>query len=284
MKISAEHYCHGGTVIYAEHEAKSTNCTMRFSVFLPPQAKTQKCPALIYLAGLTCTEDTFTTKAQAYQFAAQRGIILIAPDTSPRGDNVADDDGYDLGQGAGFYINATESPWKEHFQMETYIVDELPKLLREIFPIDTDRLGIFGHSMGGHGALTLYLKHPDIFKTVSAFAPICSPTKCPWGQKAFSAYLGDDEKKWQAHDATELMKSSAINWKGKSRYHILIDQGLADNFLAEQLYPELFEKACKQANQPITLRRHDGYDHGYFFIQSFMNEHITHHANILGKI
>lgn len=245
----------------------------QFSIYLPPQALAgEKCPALFYLAGLTCTEETFIIKAHAQRMAAQLGIILIAPDTSPRGENVAQGDSWDIGQGAGFYINATQAPWAEHYQMESFIVDELYPMLIQQFPIQDDKVGIFGHSMGGHGALTLAYKYPNLFKSVSAFAPICAPTQCPWGEKAFSHYLGDDQATWQAHDASNLVQE-----KGPLFKDILIDQGLADQFYS-QLHPARFVAACEQAGQTLTLREHDGYDHGYYFIQSFMEDHLQFHA------
>jgi S-formylglutathione hydrolase len=247
-------------------------------VYVPVHTADEKLPVLYYLSGLTCTEDNFTSKAAAYAEAAKQGCIIVAPDTSPRGEGVADDDGYDLGQGAGFYVDATEQPWAEHFQMYRYISEELPALIAEHFPIDSTKQGIFGHSMGGHGALTIYLKNPDTFKSVSAFAPICAPIDCPWGKKALSAYLGDDQSKWLQYDATKLMLSLG---DASHRPEILIDQGLDDNFLAEQLHPEMFVKACAKSGQKVTLRKHPGYDHGYFFIQTFINDHIQHHMSIL---
>ncbi|MCI5049227.1 MAG: S-formylglutathione hydrolase [Rickettsiales bacterium] len=275
MKENATHLCHSGKIIYCEHEAATTNCTMTFTIFLPPQAEKSPCPALFYLAGLTCTEENFTTKANAYKMAAELGLILIAPDTSPRGDDVADAEGYDIGKGAGFYINATQEPWAAHYQMEDYIAKELYQLVLAEFPIAKNKIGIFGHSMGGHGALTLHLKYPELFKSVSAFAPICAPTQCPWGEKVFSAYLGDDRTNWSAHDASELMLQSDI--ATDQRAPIVIDQGLADSFLSHQLFPDTFEQACKQVGHPLSLQKHEGYDHGYFFIQSFMDKHLTHH-------
>ena len=277
MNITASHRCFGGSLHYVEHEAASTSCKMNFTIFIPPQAEASPRPTLIYLAGLTCTPENFTTKAHAYAKAVELGLVLVAPDTSPRGDDVPNDDAYDLGQGAGFYLNATEAPWSQHFHMEDYIAKELPSLLAEHFPVDTGRLGIFGHSMGGHGALTLFLKYPDLFKSVSAFAPICAPTQCPWGEKAFTAYLGTNKDAWQPHDATSLMQQSTL----ASRPTILIDQGTDDQFLKEQLHPQLFEQACKEKSHPLTLRYQKGYNHSYFFIQSFMADHLEHHASIL---
>ncbi len=277
MEPIKTHLCHGGSLYYYEHAAKSTACTMAFTAFVPPQASEQKCPAVFYLAGLTCTPENFTAKANAYKLAAELGLILIAPDTSPRGQEVADDDSYDLGQGAGFYLNATQSPWAEHFQMERYIAQELYDWVVQFLPIDAERIGIMGHSMGGHGALTLALKYPQRFKSISAFAPICAPTECPWGHKAFAAYLGDDSVEWYHHDASALMSASKL----KKRRPILIDQGTEDQFLGEQLMPKTFEEACATVSHPVTLRMQKGYDHSYFFIQTFMDDHLRHHANIL---
>ncbi|MCJ8163050.1 S-formylglutathione hydrolase [Acinetobacter zhairhuonensis] len=245
----------------------------RFGVYLPPQAlEGEACPALFYLAGLTCTEETFAIKAHAQRLAAQLGLILIMPDTSPRGDQVAQGDHWDIGQGAGFYINATQAPWAEHYQMESFIADELYTLVLQQFPIQQHRVGIFGHSMGGHGALTLAFKYPEKFKSVSAFAPICAPSQCPWGEKAFSNYLGNDQTVWKQHDATAL-----VSEKGALFNEILIDQGLQDQFYA-QLHPAAFQQACTQVGQELTLREHVGYDHGYYFIQSFIDDHLQFHA------
>lgn len=250
----------------------------KFGVFLPPQAlKMQKCPAVIYLAGLTCTEETFVIKAHAQRLAAQLGLILISPDTSPRGDDVAQGDSWDIGQGAGFYLNATQQPWVEHFQMESYLMAELYPLVLKELPIAAHKVGIFGHSMGGHGALTLAWKYPEKFSSVSAFAPICEPSACPWGEKAFSNYLGKDQTKWAMHDATQLVLS-----KGALFSEVLIDQGLSDQFYS-QLHPENYQAACYKVGQKLTLRMHEGYDHGYFFIQSFIDEHLQFHALQLQK-
>ena len=264
----------GGTVQYCRHQATTTKCPMRFSVFTPPQAAHGKVPLLWWLSGLTCTEDNFTVKAGAYRKAAELGLMIIAPDTSPRGDGVPNDDAYDFGQGAGFYVDATQAPWAEHFQMYSYITDELPKLIFGNFPADASRQGIFGHSMGGHGALTLALRHRDIFKSVSAFAPIAAPIKCAWGRQAFSRYLGNDETRWTQHDASALMSASHTPYPAG----ILVDQGLADKFLAEQLLADEFEAACKIAHQPLTLEHHAAYDHGYYFISTLMEKHIAFHA------
>ena len=245
----------------------------RFGIYLPAQALAgQACPTLFYLAGLTCTEDTFAIKAHAQRLAAQLGLILVTPDTSPRGEQVAQGDHWDIGQGAGFYINATQAPWAEHFQMESYIVEELYDLVIQQFAVQAERIGIFGHSMGGHGALTLALKHPEKFKSVSAFAPICAPSQCLWGEKAFSNYLGSDQAEWLKHDATALVQTKTAHFAD-----ILIDQGLSDQFYS-QLNPALFQQACQAAGQPLTLREHAGYDHGYYFIQSFIDDHLQFHV------
>ena len=245
----------------------------RFGIYLPAQALAgQACPTLFYLAGLTCTEETFAIKAHAQRLAAQLGLILVTPDTSPRGEQVAQGDHWDIGQGAGFYINATQAPWAEHFQMESYIVEELYDLVIQQFAVQAERIGIFGHSMGGHGALTLALKYPEKFKSVSAFAPICAPSQCPWGEKAFSNYLGSDQAEWLKHDATALVQTKTAHFAD-----ILIDQGLSDQFYS-QLSPALFQQACQAAGQPLTLREHAGYDHGYYFIQSFIDDHLQFHA------
>ena len=245
----------------------------RFGIYLPAQALAgQACPTLFYLAGLTCTEDTFAIKAHAQRLAAQLGLILVTPDTSPRGEQVAQGDHWDIGQGAGFYINATQAPWAEHFQMESYVVEELYDLVIQQFAVQAERIGIFGHSMGGHGALTLALKYPEKFKSVSAFAPICAPSQCPWGEKAFSNYLGSDQAEWQKHDATALVQTKTAHFAD-----ILIDQGLSDQFYS-QLNPALFQQACQAVGQPLTLREHAGYDHGYYFIQSFIDDHLQFHA------
>lgn len=245
----------------------------KFGIYLPAQALAgQACPTLFYLAGLTCTEDTFAIKAHAQRLAAQLGLILVTPDTSPRGEQVAQGDHWDIGQGAGFYINATQAPWAKHFQMESYIVEELYDLVIQQFAVQAERIGIFGHSMGGHGALTLALKYPEKFKSVSAFAPICAPSQCPWGEKAFSNYLGSDQAEWLKHDATALVQTKTAHFAD-----ILIDQGLRDQFYS-QLNPALFQQACQAVGQPLTLREHAGYDHGYYFIQSFIDDHLQFHA------
>lgn len=275
MKPISENKMHGGTQYVYVHAAEANACEMRVSVFIPPQAKDALCPAVVWLSGLTCTEENFTVKAGAQKMAAELGLIIIAPDTSPRGDDVPDDDAYDFGKGAGFYLNATQKPWAENFQMETYVRDELTAWMCENLPINPDRIGIFGHSMGGHGALTLHLKSPELYKTCSAFAPIVAPMQVPWGQKALAGYLGEDMSTWAAYDAVELVKASP------SRTTILIDQGRADNFLAEQLQPDLFEAACAQSGQALELRMQESYDHSYYFIASFIEDHLRHHADNL---
>ena len=279
MDLISENQCFGGKVATYKHSASTTSCDMTFTVFIPPQASNGPVPALTYLAGLTCTPETFATKAGAMKKAAELGIMLVMPDTSPRGDDVPDEaDAWDFGKGAGFYLSATEEPWSKNYQMERYISEELYKLILTNFPVDAKRQGIFGHSMGGHGALTLYLKNQDKYKSVSAFAPICAPSECPWGHKALGNYLGQDRANWLNYDASLLMQSLG---DGSKRPEILIDQGLSDQFLEEQLHPHKFEEACSKAGQRLNLRRHVGYDHGYYFIQTFVDDHLEHHANIL---
>lgn len=278
MELKSNHKCFGGSLSYYSHRAETTGCDMNFSIFLPAQVSDGKCPALYYLAGLTCTEDNFTTKAGAYKKASELGLILIAPDTSPRGDHVPDEEGWDFGKGAGFYVDATEEPWNINYNMYSYITDELYNLILSNFAMDKDRIGIFGHSMGGHGALTIYLKNKDKFKSVSAFAPIVSPMNCPWGHKALRKYIGEDGKAQANYDACALVLNGG---DASGDELILIDQGLDDPFLESQLMPELFEQACEKVSQKLTLRRHSGYDHGYFFISTFMDDHLIHHASIL---
>jgi S-formylglutathione hydrolase len=269
------HTVHGGTLRYLRHDSAATGTPMTLSVFTPPGKG--PFPVLIWLSGLTCTEDNFTTKAGAYRSAAEHGVMIVAPDTSPRGEGVADDEAYDLGQGAGFYVDAVCEPWVPHFNMETYVTRDLIALIDAEFPTTGVR-GISGHSMGGHGALTLALRHPDLFRSVSAFAPIASPTRCAWGQKAFEAYLGDDRSVWAGHDAALLIESGAA----KGRFDdILVDQGDADGFLADQLKPELLLEAAKVAGQSLTLRMQPGYDHSYFFMASFIADHVAFHARRL---
>ena len=275
MNRIEHHASFGGRQEVWQHASRSTGTDMKLGVYLPPAALAgEKCPVLYWLSGLTCTEQNFITKAGAQQFAAQHGLIVVAPDTSPRGEGVANDAAYDLGQGAGFYLNATEEPWAPHFRMENYVVDELPALIEQHFPASSAR-GIFGHSMGGHGALTLALRHPGKYRSVSAFSPIVAPSQVPWGQKALKAYLGDDLAAWQAHDAVALIASVT------ERLPLLVDQGDADEFLAEHLKPELLQAACDKAGHPLTLRMQPGYDHSYYFIASFMGDHVTHHAKAL---
>jgi S-formylglutathione hydrolase len=278
LELLGSHACHGGVQRIYRHESKVIGLPMRFAVYLPPQASQGKVPALFYLAGLTCTEETFPVKAGAQRFAAQHGIALIAPDTSPRGAGVPGESAaWDFGVGAGFYVDATEDPWARHFRMYSYVRDELRETVQAELPVDGDRLGIFGHSMGGHGALMLALRNPDIYRSVSAFAPIAAPSRCPWGEKAFTGYLGEDREAWKAYDSSELVGRASQKFAAG----ILVDQGLSDQFLAEQLYPDVFETACQAAGQPLTLRRHEGYDHGYYFISSFIEDHLAHHAKVL---
>ncbi|WP_027016638.1 S-formylglutathione hydrolase [Comamonas composti] len=281
MELTSAHACFGGAQRFYQHDSREIGLAMKFSVYLPPKAVMgEKVPALLYLAGLTCTEETFMTKAGAQRLASELGLALIAPDTSPRGAGLTGEaDSWDFGVGAGFYLDATAKPWALHWRMESYLLNDLLPLIAAKLPVDAQRLGIFGHSMGGHGALTLALRHPGRFKSLSAFAPIANPMNCAWGQKAFAGYLGEDPSAWAAHDASELMGSQA---QAPYPAGILIDQGLADKFLIEkQLLPEAFEAACEKANQPLTLRRHAGYDHGYYFIQSFIDEHLRWHAQQL---
>ena len=278
MEMTSEHACFGGIQRFYKHDSDATGLPMRFSVYIPAQAQGKRLPALFYLAGLTCSEETFPTKAGAQRFASEEGIILISPDTSTRGAGVpGETDSWDFGAGAGFYLDATQEPWSRHYRMESYI-HELRALACDELPVDSGRIGIFGHSMGGHGALTLALRRPDLFRSVSAFAPIAAPTLCPWGHKAFRGYLGEDKSQWAQHDASVLMARCA---QAPFPQGILIDQGMADKFLAEQLYPEMFEEACAKAGQPLELRRHAGYDHGYYFISSFIADHIRFHSRQL---
>jgi len=280
LELLSSHACHGGEQRFYRHESSIIGLPMRFSVYLPPQAlqASAKVPALFYLAGLTCTEETFAIKAGAQRFAAQHGVALVAPDTSPRGAGVPGESAaWDFGVGAGFYVDATQEPWARHYRMYSYVRDELRETVVNELPVEGSRLGIFGHSMGGHGALMLALRNPEIYRSVSAFAPIAAPTRCPWGEKAFSGYLGEDRATWKEYDASELVARASR----KFAEGILVDQGLADQFLAEQLYPDVFEAACRAAGQPLTLRRHAGYDHGYYFISTFIEDHLAHHAKVL---
>lgn len=270
------HACFGGVQGFYEHHSSVIGLPMRFAVYQPPQAQHGKVPVLFYLAGLTCTEETFAIKAGAQRLAAEYGVMIVTLDTSPRGAGIAGEaDAWDFGVGAGFYLDATQAPWSSHYKMESYVTQELRQLILQHFAADAGKVGIFGHSMGGHGALVLALRYPQLYQSVSAFAPIAAPSQCPWGQKAFSHYLGEDQQAWRTYDATVLIED------GKKVPPILIDQGLNDPFLANQLYPELLEAACLQHNQPLTLRRHQGYDHGYYFISSFMAEHLAHHVRCL---
>lgn len=259
------------------HQSQTTKTEMTFAVYLPPQAGYQKVPVLYFLSGLTCTDENFSTKAGAQQYAAKYGLALVIPDTSPRGKGVPDDEAYDLGQGAGFYLNATQSPWDKNYRMYDYIADELPALIEANFPV-TDKCSVFGHSMGGHGALQIALKNPDRYASVSAFAPIVNPSAVPWGQKAFTAYLGEDQTAWAAYDSTKLLSQA------EKAVPILIDQGLADTFYPEQLQPEIFAAAAKANGIDVTLDLHDGYDHSYYFIASFVEKHIAFHAKCLGAL
>jgi S-formylglutathione hydrolase len=280
LELLSEHACFGGVQRYYQHASRTIGLPMRFSVFLPPQAAQGPVPGVVYLAGLTCNEETVMAKGGAQRVAAELGLALIAPDTSPRGAGVAGEaEAWDFGVGAGFYLDATRAPWATHYRMESYLLEELLPLVGQQLPVDGERLGLFGHSMGGHGALTLALRHPQRFQSLSAFAPICAPTQCPWGHKAFAGYLGEDRATWAAHDASALMaqRTTALYPQG-----ILVDQGLADKFLETQLHPHVLEAACAQAGQPLTLRRHAGYDHGYYFISTFMEDHLRHHATGLG--
>ena len=281
LELLSEHGSFGGVQRFYKHASREIGLPMRFALYLPPQAVAgQTVPLLTFLAGLTCTEETFTMKAGAQRAAATLGLALLMPDTSPRGAGVAgESQDWDFGVGAGFYLDATRSPWSRHWRMESYLIDELLPAVTATFSLDRERHGLFGHSMGGHGALTLALRHPGRFRSVSAMAPICAPSKCPWGHKAFTGYLGPDVAGWDAHDASALM---AAQTTAPYPAGLLIDQGLADKFLAEQLYPEAFEAACAKAGQPLTLRRHGGYDHGYYFIASVVDEHLHHHAAQLG--
>lgn len=274
MQTLKEHRAFGGTLGFYQHESKTIDLPMRLSVFVPPGEGPH--PVLYWLSGLTCTEENFMAKAGAQRVAAELGLMLVAPDTSPRGAGIAgEEDDWDFGSGAGFYVDATAEPWSRHYRMYSYVRDELPALIEANFPAQPDLCAISGHSMGGHGALVLGLKNPERYRSISAFAPICAPTRCPWGEKAFSGYLGDDRAAWAAYDASELVTVQ------RHPAEILIDQGEADGFLAEQLLPEHFEAAAAKAGQALRLRRHPGYDHSYYFIASLIEDHLRHHARLL---
>ena len=278
IETLSEHRCFGGVQGFYRHESATIGLPMRFGVFLPPQAAKGPVPVLFYLAGLTCTEETFAIKAGAQRLAAKLGLAIVTPDTSPRDTGIEGASAaWDFGHGAGFYLDATQAPWSRHFRMESWITGELRELIVDRFAVRRDRVGLFGHSMGGHGALTLALRHPGLFQSVSAFAPIAAPTQCPWGEKAFTGYLGEDRAQWAEHDATELIQA------GRRCPPLLIDQGRADQFLDVQLKPDKLEAACRAAGQPLTLRWHEGYDHGYYFIQSLMADHLRHHHRTLEK-
>ena len=279
MEIISENRSHGGRQLVVKHASSSTSTDMTFSIFLPPQAESGACPVLWYLSGLTCTHANVTEKGEYRAACAEHGIIFVAPDTSPRGDGVPDDaeGAYDFGLGAGFYVDATQEPWSANYRMWSYVADELPKLIAEEFPADMGRQSITGHSMGGHGALTVALNHPDRFRSVSAFAPIVSPGQVPWGQKALGGYLGDDRATWRKHDAVALIDD------GARVEEILVDVGLSDPFIEKELRPELLEQSCKAAGIALTLRRHAGYDHSYYFISTFMADHIAWHAERLKR-
>jgi S-formylglutathione hydrolase len=281
LDLISEHACFGGVQRFYSHSSREIGLPMRFSVFLPPQARAGKVPALFCLAGLTCTEETFMIKAGAQRIAAQLGLMLITPDTSPRGANLpGDSESWDLGVGAGFYLDATEAPWNKHYRMYSYVLELYELMVRE-FPVLTGSIGITGHSMGGHGALVLALRNPALFKSVSAFAPICAPGQCPWGIKAFTVYLGSKRTDWQQYDASVLMEQKQVLFPNG----ILIDQGLGDKFLQDQLHPQLFEAACRKARQPLELRMHADYDHGYYFISTFVEDHLRfHHRNLGGTV
>lgn len=275
--LVSENKCFGGTVGFYSHDSQTCKGEMRFSIYQPSQLKSERIPVLYFLSGLTCTEENFMAKGGAQQFAAKYGLIIVAPDTSPRNSGIpGEDDDWDFGTGAGFYVDATVEPWAGHYQMYSYVVQELPALIAEHFPVKPERQGIFGHSMGGHGALICALKNPEKYKSVSALAPIAAPMRCQWGQKAFSNYLGSDKETWRAYDASELVLTSSF------KRPILIDQGTVDPFLEkQQLLPEVFEEACEKAGQPLTLRFQEGYNHSYYFIASFIEDHINHHAAAL---
>jgi S-formylglutathione hydrolase len=280
IETISETGCFGGTMGFYRHASAANNCDMQFSVFVPPQAADGMVPVVTYLSGLTCTEENFMAKAGAQRYAAELGLMLVAPDTSPRGDGVPDDPegAYDFGLGAGMYVNATEEPWSQHYHMYDYVLEDLQSAVFDNFPGDSSRHGITGHSMGGHGALTIGLRNPGVFQSLSAFAPICTTLHSPWGQKSLGHYLGNDTSNWQQYDASEVARN-VDDSSGVAK--ILVDQGLADVFLEEQLKPELLEAACADSGLSLEVRRHEGYDHGYYFISTFIGDHLKHHAAIL---
>ena len=277
IKAVTQNLCFGGVQSVYSHESRETRCVMRFGVFLPPQAASGRVPVLYWLSGLTCTEENFIVKAGAQRVAAALGLAIVVPDTSPRGLGIpGEGDSYDFGLGAGFYVDATEAPWSRGYRMYSYITEELAADVAATFPVDPDRVGIFGHSMGGHGALTIALKNPRRYKSVSAFAPIASPMRCPWGQKALSGYLGADRARWREYDATALIEDRG--WTGPP---IMVDQGTKDQFLQSQLKPELLQDACQRSGVAFDLRLREGYDHSYFFIATFIEDHLRFHAQNL---
>jgi len=276
METVSSNISHGGTQGVYSHNSSTCNCEMKFSVFVPPQAEMQKCPVLYYLSGLTCTHANVTEKGEFRAAAAEHGIIIVCPDTSPRGEGIADEDVYFFGSGAGFYVDATQAPYSDNYRMYSYITQELPGLIGKEFNADLSRQSIFGHSMGGHGALTIALKNPDQYKSVSAFAPICAPSQVEWGRNAFSKYLGSNESGWRANDTVSLIED------GHAVGEMLVDQGTGDEFLESGLRPELLEEACEKNNISLQLNRREGYDHSYYFISSFMADHIGWHAKRLG--
>lgn len=279
METISEQRCFGGVQGVYSHDSATTGTPMRFAVYAPPSAANGKVPVLWYLSGLTCTEENFTVKAGAQRYAAEHGVMLVAPDTSPRGAAVpGEDEAYDFGSGAGFYVDATVQPWSTNYRMYSYITAELQDLVIGTFAADPGRQGITGHSMGGHGALTIGLRHPDRYRSISAFSPICAPTQCPWGEKALTGYLGEDRSAWKAHDAVELLLGG-----GRSANPILVDQGDADDFLEQQLKPELLRDACAEVDQPLQLRMQPGYDHSYYFISTFIGDHVAFHADLLAQ-
>lgn len=280
IETISETRCFGGTLGFYRHASSVNRCDMQFAVFVPPQAADGEVPVITYLSGLTCTEENFMAKAGAQRYAAELGVMLVAPDTSPRGDGVPDDPegAWDFGLGAGMYVNATEAPWSQNYNMYDYVVDELQSAVFDNFPGDRGRQGLTGHSMGGHGALTIGLRNPGIYASLSAFAPICTTLHSPWGQKALGNYLGDDTSAWHVYDASEVARNVA---DASSAGKILVDQGLDDAFLAEQLQPERLEAACAGSGLALELRRHEGYDHGYYFIATFIGDHLRHHAALL---